>query len=84
MKGTLTRIALGVLAVLGLYVTVIVGMFAAGLILGFATTSPPKPHVTIQYIHCDDAHPSPECAMFPKSAPGLAPTPGLTPTLARR
>ena len=58
----LTRIGLGLLAVIGLYFTVIVGMVAAGVITGFASSYRKSPHVTIQYIHCTDAHPSAECA----------------------
>lgn len=64
----LSRIGLGLIAVIGLYFTVVVGIIAGGIIAGFvsARKSPP---VSIQYVYCDGAHPSPECVELAKSRP---------------
>ena len=64
----LSRIGLGLIAVVALYFTVLVGIIAGGIIAGFvsARKSPP---VSIQYVHCDGAHPSPECVELEKIKP---------------
>ena len=70
MKRVLARIGLGVLAIVGLYITIMIGMVAVGFVAGFASTYRSRPPATtIQYIHCTDAHPSPECAELAKSRP---------------
>ncbi|MEO7037725.1 MAG: hypothetical protein ABI548_27425 [Polyangiaceae bacterium] len=68
MMRLLSRVGLGLIALVGLYFTVVVGIIAGGFIAGFvsARKSPP---VSIQYVHCDGAHPSPECAELVKSRP---------------
>ena len=63
-----SRIGLGLIAVIGLYFTVLVGVIAGGFIAGFVSTHK-SPTVSIQYVHCNDAHPSPECAGLAKSRP---------------
>ena len=72
MKRVLLRVLLGLLAVLGLYAVVIVGIVMAGFIRGFAATYGKSPAVTIHYIDCSEAHPPPECGKLAQT--GLAPS----------
>jgi hypothetical protein len=74
----LSRIGLGILAVVGLCVTVFLGVVLAGFIIGFASnyrssstaSSAASPGITVErYALCDAVHPSPRCVELAKRAP---------------
>lgn len=77
MTRLLRRIGLGILALAGLYLTVVFAMVLVGFIVGFASsyrsssraTSAATPPVTVRYVQCDAAHPSPQCIELAKRAP---------------
>ena len=70
MKRVLSRIALALLAVVGVYVTLVIGGFALGLVAGFVRTyAEPRQPVTIQNYTCDNARPTPNCHPIGKPIP---------------
>ena len=69
MKQFAVRVGLGLLAALGLYLTVIVGIVLASVIMGFTSVPRSPPVTVVRYLDCNAAHPSPECAALAKSQP---------------
>ncbi len=70
MTRNLVRIGLGVLFVIGLYFTVIVGMIAGGFIVGLVAGYHPHPPVTsIVYYRDSAAHPPSDSAAPVQSSP---------------
>ncbi|MEP7052188.1 MAG: hypothetical protein ABJB12_17620 [Pseudomonadota bacterium] len=69
MTRALNRIGLGLLAVVGLSVTVFMGVVLVGVIIGYASTYRKSPERLVErYVECDATHPSAACVELAKRA----------------